>query len=356
MSKKITLSIRSLLPFLLGFFITLIVAGIVIFAVFGMNTSPDKPTRHVLDVRYDKSINFETGDKNDETLQNFVENALSGKGISFEKEIVPEFSSTSDSGSGSMLEDSYVIARYEMTGGDAAAYQSVADAVNTEIAAHIGLNGEKADIYYYADASASYYETTLLAFDPDPSAWRAAIAVSVGAIVMLVYVTFRFGIASGVAGLVTCFHDALLTLALVTLFRIPVFAAAPALYAAIAMLVSAVLWMLFAHKLRTNYKEPTYAALPADDVVERTRGEVWKWMLLCSGLFAAVVLVIGAVGAVGTMNLILPALLSAVVPLYSTLCVGPAVFASIRKRFDKKEAARNRVYVGKKKKAESEQE
>lgn len=341
------INFRKLLPIFIAISCVVIVAGIVLFAVLGFNNASDEPVRQILDVRYNQGINSAADGNNDETLQTFVEDTLTAEHISYEKAVVPEFA---DSGS-LLTPDSYLVARYTLHGADEETLASVKDKID----AHIRENSaEETGIYAFADASVSYYTANLLGFEPDPAAWRGAIALAVGAIVALAYITFRFGVGCGVAGLVTGVHDAFFTLALFAICRIPVFGFAPLLYAAVALFTSAVLWIFYGHALRTNYKEPEFASLPAEEVADRTRSTTWKQTLLLAGLIAAVVLILGLVGAPGTMNLVLPALIGVAVPVYSTLGIGPAVFAAIRAKLDKRRAAKNRVYVGKKKKAESE--
>lgn len=342
---------RKLLPVCIAISAVIVLAGIILYALLGFNTASDNVTQDVLDVKYDNAINPTETAGNDETLQTFVEDQLRDGKITFEKTVNVMFS---ESGT-SLGKNSYTLVRYTLHGGSAEAYAAVAAAVNAEINAHSGLitDSEDPDIYFFADASAEFNRVEMLS-DSTP-AWRGAIALAVGAIVALAYVTFRFGVSCGVAGLVTCVHDALFTLALFAITRIPVFSFAPVLYAAVAMLVSAVVWMVYAHKIRTNYKEPEFASLSAEEVADRTRGMAWKSMLAAAGLFALVLLVVGLCGAVGTMSLVLPALIGAVVPVLSNFVYGPAVFAAVRKTFDKRRAVKNRVYVGKKKKAESEE-
>ncbi len=344
------LNLKKLLPVFMAISIAIVVAGIILFAVLGFNASLDRPVQDKLDVKYDSNI----GAQNETTLQNFAEKTLTDAKISFEKEIVKDYTSTNDT-NGSLIESSYRIVRYTLSGGDETAYTAAKDKIADEIAAHSGLNGDQPDIYYYADGSVSLYQEQLALAGTGSAGWRGAIALAVGAIVALVYVTFRFGVPCGVAGLVTCAHDGLFTAALFAVLRIPVYSSAPLLYAAVSVFVSALLWVFYANRIRAIYKDPDTASLPAETVADRARSEGWKTALLLAGLCGIVIAVLGLVGTLGSIALVLPAIIGVAVPVYSTFVFGPAVFAVVRKQFDKRRAVRNRVYVGKKKKADTEE-
>ncbi len=339
------LSLKKLFPIFVAISAVVIAAGIILYALLGFNASQDRPTRYTFDVRYNDSIA-----ENAETLQNFAETTFSDMGIAFsEKEVVKVY--TANPGSSSYLgETSYRIARYTVSVSDLAmlegARAAIQDYADTNSAAEDSL-------YFWGEVRVSWNEVVNLPYNT--AAWRGAIALALGAVVALAYVAIRFGVSLGVAGFVCCVHDALFTLGIFAIARIPVFSAAPLLYAAIAMLFSAILWIFFAGRVRANYKEPEFANLPAGEVAERTvKGSV-KYLVIIAAALASVILLVGLVAVSGTRALVLPAIISAVVPLYSTLLIGPGVFAPIRKAFDKKRAEGKKRYVGKKKKAEAQE-
>lgn len=323
----------------------IIIAGIVLYALLGFNNAQDKPVSKALDVTYGVTVvNGTVGDKDaSDYLEENVEKILKEKGLSYEKDRfeVGALSQGSISASGQQITVRYTFSA------------SVSDET---------LDGAVEAIEAFTDG-----ETTVLAEGVDDvswhglenlalkkAAWRGAIAIAVGAVVALAYVAIRFGVACGVAGLVVLTHDAFFTAAFFAVTRIPVFGFAPLLYAAIAAFVSVAVWTALCIKIRSTAKDQENAGIAADALAENAVSSSWKYVVCIAAILAAVVAVTGLVAVAGTRALVLPAVVGCLVPVYSSLLIGPRVFVPIRKAFDKKRASKKGGYVRKKKKAESE--
>ena len=93
------------------------------------------------------------------------------------------------------------------------------------------------------------------------------MALAVAAVVVLVYIGFRFGWGRTLTGLCLTVHDVFLTLALFALTRIPMAAAAPLLVAAAAAVISLLLWMVQCMKMRETFKDPAFRTMDAEEAV-----------------------------------------------------------------------------------------
>lgn len=178
--------------------------------------------------------------------------------------------------------------------------------------------------------------------------WRGAIALGVAAIVALVYIGIRYGVACALTGLFAVLNDVLFTLGLFAIVRIPVYAYAPLLFAGLAAVLSIVFWTVQCFKLKENGKDPTFAALSAADAVDKSCKSSLKSVLLFAAPIAAAFAVIGAVATAGVRLFFLSALIPLAVALYSSLLLAPAILVPFKARFDRLKASRKR-YTGKQK-------
>ncbi len=326
---------NKLFALLLAVSSVIIVAGIILYALLGFNALADVPASKTVELRYNALVEIE--DK-EAALGKLCEDAFKANGLSYTDKTQSKLldSNNLNEGNESMLV-------YTFSAGSEAKVQAAAEAIRTAVAADAAYADADVFVSWHTQTASRFYE----------SAWRGAIALAVGAIVALAYVAIRYGVSCGVAGLVCCAHDALLVPAFFALTRIPVYAAAPLLYAAAAAFVSVVLWLLVCAKIKAKGKSGE--AVTGELCILSASKESRKPMLFVALPFAAVVLLLGAVAVGGSALFVLPMLLSVACPLYSVNVIGPAVALPIRKAFDKKrEEKKNRgAYVGKKK-AEAE--
>ncbi len=340
---------KKLLALLIAVSAVVIVAGIVLYALLGFNTAQDLSGSKVLEVTYSVNVASENVDETNtpagEVLETQCEALIKAAGLSYSKEVATGKVFDSD---GSNIGDSYdTIVSYTLNGASDEQLATLKEAIVSYAAAPTSP-----EVFHRTseEVSVTWYQTESVSFNK--AAWRGAIALAVGAIVALGYLTIRFGVSCGVAGLVCCAHDALFTLAFFAITRIPVYSFAPLLYAAIAAFVSVAVWAVLSVRIRTNIKSAEFAGKTGTEIANETVNSSWKYVLIVAGVVAAVIAVFGIVAASGTRALVLPALLAAAVPAYSALFIGPAVYTPVRKAFDDRRAAKKGGYVGKKKKAE----
>lgn len=311
----------------------IIIAGAVVLGIFGFNT---KAQTRTVEVGYDAIV--EIGGK-EEDLQKLCEEAFSSAKVSAQDSYVTPELDPSYAG-----ETGDKILVYVFSGdADAAALKNAAQAI--ESAANARFTGAEvtADVHSYE--AKGFYEAS----------WRGAVALFVAAVVALVYVGFRFGVASALTGLIACVHDGLLAVALLALVRIPVYAYTPVLFAGIAVVMSLILWIVQSAKMRENFKDPSYASLSAEEAVCESCMTSYKYVLGFALPAAAVLAVLGAVATSGMRLFMLPALIPVAVSVYSSLLFAPAIHVLFKGRIDKI-ASKQKRYAGKKKAESAESE
>ena len=323
------------LPIFLAISAVILIAGIVLFALFGFNY--DAQAGKSFEVTYDAVVTIAGGE---ERVEEICEDTFESLGIGYEKksEAAPAIDSSSLSSTGD------VTVRYlfaEDTSADA--LRSAQDAVESVIAGEFA----GADVYIVVRTQGAAL------FFGEP-AWRGTVALAVAAVVVLVYIGFRFGWGRALSGLCLTVHDVLLTLALLAITRIPVAFATPLLFAAAAAVISLLLWMVQCMKMREMFKDPAFRTMDAEDAVNECGKTSCKAVLCVIAALAAVFVVVGAVAAAGTRAFFLPLLFPLAVSAYSSLVLGPALYLPMKKLDDRSNAKKGR-YVGKKKAEKAEE-
>ncbi len=200
--------------------------------------------------------------------------------------------------------------------------------------------------YPDADVSVGVHLNTQSSFSE--ALWRGAVALAVAAIVALVYVGIRYGVACALTGLVAVVNDTLFTIGLFAIVRLPVYAYAPLVFAGLAAVLSVMMWIVQCAALKKNSKDPSFGTLSAGDAVTQSCATSFKKVLLLALPIAVAFAVLGIVAAAGTRLFFLSALIPLAVSLYSSLLLAPAVLVPIKARFDRFKATRKR-YSGKQK-------
>ena len=323
------------LPIFLAVSAVILIAGIVLFALFGLHF--ETQAGKSFEVTYDAVVTIAGGE---ERVEEICEDTFESLGIGYEKksEAAPAIDSSSLSSTGD------VTVRYlfaEDTSADA--LRSAQDAVESVIAGEFA----GADVYIVVRTQGAAL------FFGEP-AWRGAVALAVAAVVVLVYIGFRFGWGRALTGLCLTAHDVLLTLALLAITRIPVAAATPLLFAAAAAVISLLLWMVQCMKMRETFKDPAFRTMDAEEAVNECGKTSNKTVLFVAAALAVVFIVAGAVAAAGTRAFFLPLLLPLAVSVYSSLVLGPTLYLPLKRLDDRNNAKKGR-YVGKKKAEKAEE-
>ncbi len=319
-------------PLFLALSAVLIIAGILMYAFFGFNNAPDRPAAYALEIKYSVVIGIDEAQQ--EKVRALAESSMEKHGIAFSEGVTAPVVDSE-----SLAETTDTVLTYKL---GASLDEKELAAVVAEINAMEEYRGARVYASYHFLEEQPYFE----------AAWRAAVALAVAAVVALGYLTIRFGVSCGVAGLAVTAHDVLLTLALLALARVPVYSLMPAVYAGVAAFVSVFLWMIACMRMRETFKSEAYASMTAGEAVAAAMRAALRPVCLTALALGIVVLVLGACGVFGTMAAVLPALLAVAVPVYSTLLIGPNIVVPIKRAFDRRKAAKKGGYVAAKKGAQ----
>lgn len=329
-----------LLPVWLSVSGVIILAGIILFALLGFNFSANMPSSKTFEVVYDTPVlveEDEAGTPKTEILKARCEKEFEKLGLTAES------SRTYEITNGGVLE-------FTFAGG--ASEEKLAQAKEAVEAAFTSM--EANGIWEDCEIFVSVHTHGLQNYSD--AQWRGAVALVVGAIVALVYIGVRFGIGGALTGLTVCVHDAFFTLAVLAICRIPLTAYAPLLYAAIAAVLSLILWGVQLFKMRENFKDPAYRELTAAEAVEESGASAWKIILGISVSLAVVFALTGGLAAAGVRAVLLPALIAVAASTYSSLLLAPAVHAHVKNGFDRMAVKRKRYDRGKSKKEKVSEE
>ena len=236
------------LPLWIAVSAVILAVGIALFAIFGFNTNTQAGKS--FELTYDAVVTIADGG---DRVEEVCEDTFDGVGIRYEQ----KFEAAPAIDNNSLAETGDVTVRY-LFGEDVT--EAELQAAREVILATLTGEFEGADLYVAIRTqgeAASFAEPV----------WRGAVALVVAAVVVLVYMGFRFGWGRTVTGLVLTAHDVLLTLALLAITRIPVAAATPLLFAAAAAVISLLLWMVQCMKMRETFKDPAFRTMDAEEAV-----------------------------------------------------------------------------------------
>lgn len=307
-------SINKLLPVWLAISAVFIIAGIILMCLLDFNYSAEIGKKNTVEVDYGViTLNTENGA---EQIEDACDKAIKAAGVSVLNKAYPKD------------EDGNPVGIVYEIGADLSAEKlaSLKDAVVNATASFAENDSDFAvTVHNYEIQTRVYGE----------SYWRGALAIGVAVFVALVYIGVRFGVGCALTGLTVCAHDAVLTAALFAVFRIPVYFYAPLVYAALAALVSVILWLLQCMKLKETVKNPEFATNSADEIINKVRRENWLLTVCFAGALAVVAIVAGALATPLSRLFFFPLIVPVALPLYSSLVVGPAIHVHVKTAFDK---------------------
>lgn len=323
----------------------ILIAGIVLFALFGFNTSLDRPAGKTVDVSY--NVVVELSEENKNLLSEASEAAFAANGVTYEEKL--ELEGQADPNSSSQSE-------FYPTGNDfTLRYVFDADVSSEALANAVTAINEAVDAASLGTGASVTVTTHTLSLQTfNESLWRAAVAVLTGAVVALIYLGVRFGVGCALTGLAAAVNDMLLTLSFFAITRVPVYAFAPWLYAAIAAAASLGLWLVRCMKLRENAKDPAFSALAADEAVAEMCKATDKAVFALAGSALVILAVCAACMFSGGAAVFAGALVPVAAALYSSTLLAPALHVRVKAAFDKIKAKRAR-YAGKKRAARGEE-
>lgn len=338
----------NLLPVWAAISAVIIIAGIVLMALLGFNEALDRPESKTFDVYYNVVVDLSEDRKSE--LATYCEDAFADAGILFtDKQTLEGQTDPVSTGQGS----------FSSTGNDfLLRYTFSADVSDESLAAaKAAVEASIAGNEGFALPAETYVSFDTISLQPmNEAMWRGAVAVAVAAIVALIYVAVRFGIGSALTGLVACVNDAFLTLAVFAIARIPVYAFAPMLYAAVAAVLSAIFWLIRCMKLRDDAKEPSAGTFSAEESVANAVRATDKIVWAVAGILLALLAVCALCTVMtGAAAVFAGALVPVAAALYSSMLLAPALHVKVKARFDAMKR-RHARYEGKKKSVKANQE
>lgn len=316
----------------------IVIAGIALMALLGFNTASDFPNNVTFEVEYNVSVKVD--EEAQGKLETIIEDAFSKNGVKI---------LDIEKGEGVNTTQDVTTIRYIADGKlPQEKLDAVKKAVDDAVATQILAGNEYAEVFaeWHTEEVQPMHEAD----------WRGAVAIFVGVVVALIYVGVRFGVGSALTGLAVTVHDALFTVCLLAVCRIPVYAAAPIWYAAFAAALSLGFWLINCIKIRSLTKGPDAVSLNAEECVDETRRGVWKWIVFTAAAAAIALLLVGLVATAGVRALVLPALICVAAAVYSSLLFGPALHTHVKGAFDKIVRKKKTRYVGKPKATPTETE
>lgn len=161
----------------------------------------------------------------------------------------------------------------------------------------------------------------------------AILTAIITIILMLLYIAFRFELASGLAAVVCLVHDLCVMMTIFVIFRIPVtvnFIAAALTILGYSINASIIVFDRIRENLRTAGKEAF------EDVAERS---VWQTMGRTINTTVTTLLTVGMIYILGVTSLkefTLPLIVGIVAGAYSSIFLSSALWGKFRKLFKKK--------------------
>ena len=309
----------------------IILAGIILYALLGFNTAAEKPCFKTFEVQYD--VVAVINDK-DEEIQKICEDVFEEKGLSYDSKTLYDVVSP--------IGSKRLVYEFKTSTDD-----SVLEAARSAVASKLVFTSEEGNDL---DIQKTVTVNTVEGKHFYEAGWRAAVGIAVGAVVGLIYIGVRFGVASALSGLVGSVNSAFFTLGFFAITRIPVFAVGPLLYAAIATIAYIIMWLIHCMKMRDNFKDPEFAKYDTDEAVALSLLTSDKFVYGIAGAFAIVIVLLGLITAsTSMMLLVLPALVAVCASLYSAALFAPSVHVPCKRAIDKFKKRHIRTYSGKKK-------
>lgn len=298
-----------------------IVAGIVILAVFGFN--PDTTVSDVKTLSVELESYVDISDARVESVKEICESEFEKAGLKDAYTVKADMSN-----GGELL---YVFDKNT----DDAKLNEAKDAIGAALNAASEGDGALSGAFFYVSTGSE----NAIAVVPSGYIWRGALAGAVILLVIFVYVSVRYKLNMGIAGTVSSLVGALLTLAVVALVRIPV-TTSVAYIGAFALLFTALTSMLTFNKMRENFKTDEYKAMSAEEAVSSS---VQTKSVLFFALLSIIALVlVGAIAVTSVRWFAVAALVAVVMGTFSSLIFMPAMYLPMKKISDKRAAERAR--------------
>ena len=301
--------------------VVLIVAGIVIAAVFGFNADTTASDYKTLSVKLDSYEADARVERIDEICTGEIDKAGLTVLYSQKNEV-----------SGNRCEMLYVFSEDVTTEKLDALKNAVSAVLETERESESGV---LYNTFVYATAGDEVVSSVL----PEGYLWRAALAAAVALVLEFVYVSVRYKLNMGVTATVSSLMAVLLTVALTALVRIPV-TTSVAYAAAFAMLYSMATGLVIFSRMRSAFKSDEYKEKSAEEAIASSVPA--KGILFFAAACAVALVLVGAIATAAVRWFAVTAFLGLLAATFSSLLFLPAMYLPLKKSADKKAALRAR--------------
>ena len=290
----------------------IIVVGLIIMLIFGMNVGIDFEGGAITTISFGKEL---TGEEYDANL-NAIKKIVSDNGLTV------SYSQKSNDELGTVI-----VVRYSNIGDE-----DVMNAKNEAVKA--GLIETYQELY--DESSENITMETIGSTASRDLVLRSFISIIAAAIVMLIYIGFRFDWLSGVSAVITLILNVFVMIALTTIFQIQVNTSfIAAVITIIGYSINATI-VIF-DRIRENKKK--YAQedkVRAKDVANISIRESFTRTVYSTFTTLATITVLAIIAVPTIKEFALPIIFGLVAGIYSSICVAPALWVSFVTSFSKK--------------------
>lgn len=306
-----------------AFSLTIILAGLILLCAVGFNLGMDFTGGNVISVKTGAAVADSAAFNNVSTR---IEKVLADNGLAV--------SQIQKAGTGAEME---VQVQYQNINGDMTAINAkVQNDLTTEFAAE----GYSVTPSQTKSASASG-ELLLNSF----------LALAIAILVILIYIAIRFELVSGLAAIITLFHDVIVMCAFVLIFRIEVNAAfIAALITILGYSVNNTIVVF--DRIRENLKLDSLSNLSNSEIANLSIRQTLARTMGTSITTIAAVVMLAVLGVSSIQQFIIPIIIGLIVGTYAAIFISAPLWAKIitNSRFDK----RSPNYVPRKNKKDNE--
>ncbi len=318
--------------------LAVIIAGVVMFCLFGFNTDGTNKDKTVITVTGDSIVTISEDLKND--LNELCESTLKDAGA---KVSSSRYLEATDKG----YFEYTLSGKYE---------ESELTAFVKAIEGKLSTEKPEGSNDTFLDQSFIYVTNhTQTGVSHYKYLWTFAIGAAVVCVLAFVYFIIRFNASLGITMGIISLHDWVLTLAFISLVRIPMGAGVAAI-GAFALFASIFVNGLVFEKMRRDFKADTFKG-SSREVVYASLNSSKNLVVTTLALLFGVIVALAVVGVIIGFDLtfmMLGAIVAVIVVGYSSLVFAPSLVAALKEKFDARKAEKAKYNYDPDKKKEKE--
>ena len=179
---------------------------------------------------------------------------------------------------------------------------------------------------------------------------NALLAIVIALVFIMIYIAFRFEFLSGVAALITLFHDVLIMCAFVLMFRIQINSAFVA--AIITVLGYSINnTIIIFDRVRENLRKPSLESLSNDDIANLSIKQTLTRTLSTSFTTVVAVALLACIGVAQMSEFVIPILIGLLAGTYASIFISAPMWTLLMGK--SKHNLRNKIKADKKAKIEA---